>query len=66
MHIRKDSKGKKNDKKKNWTTFKDDDFKFRVSLVGLPNCGKSSLFNCLIGENVAVVDVEHGMTRDRK
>ena len=39
---------------------------FRVSLVGLPNCGKSSLFNCLIGERVAVVDKQRGTTRDRK
>jgi small GTP-binding protein len=40
--------------------------RFRVSLVGLPNCGKSSLFNCLVGENIAIVDSHSGTTRDRK
>ncbi len=37
-----------------------------MSLIGLPNCGKSSLFNCLIGERLAIVDKEYGMTRDRR
>jgi ribosome biogenesis GTPase A len=50
-----------------WKTYAgSDNRKFRVSLVGLPNCGKSSLFNCLVGERIAVVDKLEGMTRDRK
>ena len=43
--------------KKSWrTNVKSDILKFKVSLVGLPNCGKSSLFNCLIGQRLAIVD----------
>jgi tRNA U34 5-carboxymethylaminomethyl modifying GTPase MnmE/TrmE len=52
---------------KPWKTNLQDELKqFRVSLVGLPNCGKSSLFNCLVGERVAIVDKHRGTTRDRK
>jgi tRNA U34 5-carboxymethylaminomethyl modifying GTPase MnmE/TrmE len=53
------------EEKKGWRNAEDKSM-FRVSLVGLPNCGKSSLFNCLIGERVAVVDKQRGTTRDRK
>ena len=41
-----------------------DESSLRVALVGRPNVGKSTLFNCLIGEERSVVHDMPGTTRD--
>ena len=49
---------------KNYVPYEKDSLKKRVVLVGRPNVGKSSIFNSLVNEDIAIVSKNAGTTRD--
>ena len=49
---------------KNYVPYEKDSLKKKVVLVGRPNVGKSSIFNSLVNEDIAIVSKIAGTTRD--
>ena len=47
------------------TTHYDNTDSYKISIVGKPNVGKSSIFNRIVCDSVSIVHKDAGVTRDR-